>query len=998
MVEEPRTLGELVRVRRERAGLTQQVLAERAGMSVRALRNIEQNRTNYPHTSSLHRLSVVLGARLARPDPPASHEARTGGLSIGVLGPLSVHRGGTAVALPSTRQRLLLALLALQPGQSVPADAIVDVLWGEHPPRTCRSLVHTHVARLRRLLEPDRVIAATRGGYRLDHDPAWVDLARFEELAAHAGRYQAAGNREIAAGLLAEALDCWRGPVLADLGGRLVQHPAAVAAAQRRLDCAVAYADAGLTMGRAGPVVERLRPLTVDSPLHEALHARLMLALAGAGQQAAALAVFADLRARLADELGVEPGPELRAAHVRVLRQEVPSAAPVPALRATAPAPSTAPAGPAQLLADVPSFVGRADHLKHLDELAGSAHDGAATVIAAVTGCAGVGKTTLAVHWAHRVRDRFPDGQLYVNLRGFEPAGSPMPAAEAVRGFLDALSVAPDRVPAGLAAQSALYRSLLAGRRMLVVLDNASDAAQVRPLLPGAAGCLVVVTSRDDLTGLIADGAYPVGLDVLTDEESANLLGARVGVDRVAAEPGAVDEIVARCAGLPLALAIVAARAAQHRHFPLAAFAAELRTNAFAGTDLEPVFSWSYRGLGEPAARLFRLVGAHPGPDLAAPAAASLAGVAPARVRPLLAELSRAHLLDERAPGRFSCHDLLRAYGAGLAGAAERRDAVRRLLDHYLHGAVAAAVALDPHREQVRPPPAEPGVATVAIAGPAEALAWFGAEHRNLVAAVELAAAAGFDRHCWQLGSSTWKYFDRRGNWHDWAVTLETALAATERLGDRAAQARIARGLAGAFSRLGRLDDAFANYRRAIVLLDELGDRAGHAHTLHNLAIVLHRQGDDRAALEHTRQALELFRAAGYRYGEATALGAIGWYQARLGDHEAAVGSCRAAVALHRAIGDRVGAAASLDSLGFAYHRAGALPRALACYRDALDLIRETGDRSLEADTLLRIGDIHEVAGDRTAARTAWREALSIMEELGQPGTEQARARLHTAG
>ena len=339
---------------------------------------------------------------------------------------------------------------------------------------------------------------------------------------------------------------------------------------------------------------------------------------------------------------------------------------------------------------------------------------GAAIVITVITGTAGVGKTALAVHWAHRISDRYPDGQLYVNLRGFDPTGTAVAPAEAIRGFLDAFGVTPPQIPLSLQAQAALYRSLLAGRRVLILLDNAAEDDQIRPLLPGSPGCLVIVTSRNELRGLIVtEGAHPVDLDLLSTAEARQLLSRRAGESRVLAELPAADDIIALCARLPLALMLVAARAAAHPGFRLAALAAELREaggslDAFSGqdqaTNVRAVFAWSYLRLSTPARRLFRLLGLHYGPDISTPAVASLAGMAREQIRPALAELARAHLVTERVPGRFAFHDLLRAYATELAGAHDsddyRRAARRRMLDHYLHSAYRADELLSQFRDR----------------------------------------------------------------------------------------------------------------------------------------------------------------------------------------------------------------------------------------------------------------------------------------------------------
>ncbi|MDQ7904224.1 BTAD domain-containing putative transcriptional regulator [Phytohabitans sp. ZYX-F-186] len=1000
------TVGSLLRRYRLAAGLSQQELAAGAAVSVRTIRDIEHERVDAPRAPSLRRLAEALGLaafdrdRLLaalpgpRPEPDAGRPLR-----VEVLGPLSVRTGPAAVDLGPAPQRDLLALLALQPGRVVSRDEIVDVLWGDQPPKTCLSMVQTYVGRLRGRLDPDReprspgkVIRLAGDGYAIDLDTDELDLAQFQELVE---RGTAEPDPAAAVDLLDRALRCWRGPVLAGASPRLRSHPAAVAAARRRVRAALAYADLAADLGLHEAAVARLQELAPDEPLHEGVAAKLMVALSGSGERAAALSLFAEVSRRLADELGVEPSAELRDTHLRILRQEQ-------VVRRADPRPR-------QLPAAVPGFTGRATQLERLDALLPSARTGPGTavVISAIDGTAGVGKTALAVHWAHRVADRFPDGQLYVNLRGFDPAG-PVPPDEAVRGFLDALHVPAQRMPVGLDAQAALYRSLLAGRRMLVVLDNARDADQVRPLLPGSPGCLVIVTSRDQLAGLVAaEGAHPVPLDLLDPDEAVRLLARRLGADRVAAEPEALAELVRACAGLPLALVIVAARAATRPGLSLAALAAELGQargglDAFSGadpaTDVRAVFSWSYRSLSEPAARLFRLLGLHPGPDLATAAAASLAGVPPAQVRPLLAELARARLLAEQAPERYAFHDLLRAYAAELAARAnppqERQAALHRLLDHYLHTAYAADERLNPHRDQITRTPAQPGVTVDGVGDQRQALAWFAAEHATLLAVVEHTATAGCDSHTWQLAWALTTYLDRQGHWHDWAGVQDLALTAARRLGHRPDEADAHRGLARAYARVGRFVDAHVNYWRALDVFGEIGDWLGEANTHRNLAFMCGSQGHQRDALYHASKALDLYRAGGHRVGEANALNNVGWYHAQNGEYREALEHCEQALALLREIDHRPGVAATLDSIGYAHHHLGNQREAVASFGRALEMFRVAGDRSHEAGTLTRLGDAHHAAGDRERARRAWRQALVLLEELDQPEADEVRGKL----
>ncbi|HEV2450381.1 MAG TPA: tetratricopeptide repeat protein, partial [Streptosporangiaceae bacterium] len=591
-------------------------------------------------------------------------------------------------------------------------------------------------------------------------------------------------------------------------------------------------------------------------------------------------------------------------------------------------------ARPSQLPAAVAQFAGRERELRALDELAGRAGEqpaGGTVVISAIGGTAGIGKTALAVHWARQVSAKFPDGQLYVNLRGFGPSGTPLAAAEAVSGFLTALGVAPEGWPSGLEARAGLYRSLIAGRRLLIVLDNARDAGQVRPLLPGSPGCLVLITSRASLAGLaVGEAAHLLVLDVLSEDEAWQLLAGRLGAARVAAEPAAVSELIRLSARLPLALAIVAARAAARPGFPLAGLAAELRDESGrldaldagdAASSVRAVFSWSYDQLSRAGARLFRLLGLHPGPDVTVHAAACLAGVSLLRARIALRELADASLITEQAPGRFGCHDLLRAYAiehAAAAGSrAGRRAALGRVLDYYLHTAAAADRSLYPLRRRVELAPARPGVSPEQLAGHGQALAWLEAEHRGLVAAVTLAARQGFDVHAWQLAFSLETFFYRRSHWQDWAATQQTALAAARRLGDGYAQTLAHSGIANAQLQTGRPAQALGHLATALELRQQAGDRYGQARVHLYTGWALEAQGRYRQALAHSRAGLRLAQAAGPPAAPllAEALNQVGWDLAQLGRYSQALDYCQQAVTLSDQLGNKHTQPAVLDSL-----------------------------------------------------------------------------------
>ncbi|WP_413103354.1 AfsR/SARP family transcriptional regulator [Streptomyces sp. Inha503] len=686
--------------------------------------------------------------------------------------------------------------------------------------------------------------------------------------------------------------------------------------------------------------------------------------------------------------------------------------------------PATAPeqitvvtAVPQQLPSEVAHFTGRERELAGLDALlpastgtgegdgGGGGRASTAARITVIAGSGGLGKTTLAVHWAHRVRDRFPDGQLYVNLRGFGPTDSAMTAAEAVRGFLDAFQVPAHRIPATLEAQTALYRSLLADRRMLILLDNARDAEQVRPLLPGSPGCLVVLTSRNELTSLVvAEQAQPLPLDLLDRDESRELLISRVGGERVAAEPEAVEEVITVCAGLPLALAIVAARAATHPRFSLEALAGELRDargslDAFEGgdatTDVRAVFSWSYHTLGADAARLFRLLGVHPGPDIAAPAAASLVGIPVPQARRLLIQLTRAHLITERAPGQYGFHDLLRAYAMELTQAydarEERRTALHRMLDHYLHTAVAAGKAFTPHREPITVEPVRPGVSVGEFAGHGQALLWFIVTYPALMAALQEAAEAGFETHTWQLAWSLTEFLDQRGHWHDQRTVHRIALGSAHRIRDLAGQAHSCYALGLADLRMGRYDRARGHLVRALNLYGETGNAVGQALAHGALNLASEREGRHDEGLHHALRALKLYRAAGHRSGEAYALNNVGWAYAMLGDFQQTLVHCEKALTMLRQAGDRRGESAAWDSLGYAHSHVGDHQQAISCYRHAVDLRRGRGERVREAESLHRLGSAQLAAGDRAGARRSWQRALTRFDSLGHPDAHRVR-------
>jgi DNA-binding SARP family transcriptional activator len=914
--------GALVREYRREAGLTQHELAARAGLSVAALRDIEQSRRRRPRTSSLDGLvnafgldpeqaanlvSVgrdLAGSRLPRPDTGTAGQAEPArGLWLSALGSLEAWRDGTPLSLGPPTQRAVLGLLLLAPGALMRRDTIIDVLWGEEPPRTAVGLLQAHVSRLRKVLEPrkcaaggDGVLNSSSGAYRLTLSSNELDLLVYQDLAARAAAARAAGDDVTACELYEHAVGLCRGDPLADLD-LLSKHPSVILLRQQLTGVLLRYAEVACALGRYRRVLPRLQILAAAEPLNEPAHARLMIALAGAGQQAAAIRVYEDLRLRLDRELGLYPGVELAEAHLRVLCQEIRGRA---SKRAPARRPVPAHVVPRQLPAASRYFLGRAAELDALSGLLGPpAAEGDGVVIAALTGMAGIGKTALAVHWAHRAADRFPDGQLFVNLRGFSPVGVPLTPADAVSGFLAALGVPPERIPVDMAGQAALYRSLLAGRRMLIMLDNALDAEQIRSLLPGSPGCLVLVTSRNRLTGLAAaEGAHLLTLGVMEAGESRDLLTRILGAGRAVPEPAAVSELIVRCACLPLALCDVAARAAARPGVPLAALAAEMRDargrldaleTGEPATSVRMVFSWSRARLSEPAARMFRLIAWHPGPDITVPAAASMAGLPRELAYLALAELSDGHLVNEHAPGRYTCHDLLRAYaqdGAPAHSDDERRAAVHRALDHYLRTASTASAVIYPYYTQLARDQPRSGVLPEEVGDIGQAVEWFENERQVLLAAMSQAAGEGYAPHAWALPWAAGLFFRGEPYWRKFAAAQESALAVAAELGDLTGQTLARFHLALLRFWLGEHAGACHHLDGAIELARELGDRRLHALIGLTRARVLQSQDRMTEATAQAGQALRLYRAAGDRQGEVQTLNAISWHLAWVGDDQ----------------------------------------------------------------------------------------------------------------
>ncbi|HYZ57606.1 MAG TPA: BTAD domain-containing putative transcriptional regulator [Streptosporangiaceae bacterium] len=985
---------------------------------------------------------------MAMGDPHGGSQ-RPAPLRVGVLGPVRAWLAGRELTPGPPRQQAVLGVLAMRANRVVSRDELVDAVWGQDAPASAEGGVHTYVAGLRRVLEPGRsrrgpgqVLASAGAGYVLHLDAGHVDAMVFERGLDTGRRLRASGELSGAVSALDAALGEWHGSAFAGVPGPFASSERA-RLGELRSAAAEERAELLLDLGRHEQAVPELAALVAEHPLRERMRGLLMIALYRCGRQAEALQTFHEARQVLGEELGIDPGPELSRIHQQILALDpglegpgraaarpatVQPAAGQPATVSEGPAPLAYPASPAypapaQLPLEAPGFSGRHAELDRMHRViapfdsAGAGRDGAdgrdgspATVqIIAIAGTAGVGKTALAIRFARQVASRYPAGQLYVNLRGFDPSGSAMSPDDALRYFLDAFAVPPERIPADLEARAALYRSMLDGQRVLVVLDNARDADQVRPLLPGSPGSLVVVTTRSQLTSLVAvEGAVPLSLDVLTDGEAHDVLSRRLGQEVVAAEPQAAAELIASCARLPLALTITVGRAAIRPALSLAALAAELRDArnrldaldaGDAATDLRAVLSWSYQQLSPPAARMFRLLGMHPGPDISHAVAVSLGGVSDDDAGAALGELTRAHMVAEHAPGRFTFHDLLRAYAAERARQsgddAERERALGRAVDHYLHTARAAAAQVNPQRQLPVPPAPQADVAPEEIRNQEQALRWFEAEHSVLLAVSGYAAEAGVMPHGWMLPCMLADYLDNLGRWQDFEDSQRSALAVARRFGDTDGEARACIELAIACIRQGKLEAAEPHLECSLGLYREIGDRASEARVHSTYAYKLEREERYGDALDHTQEALRLHREVGNRTGEAHALNGIGWYLTMAGHHRQALSYCREALALQRELGDPRGESATSHSLGHAYYQLGDYPKALASYRNAVDRAVQAGSRYTEAISLASLADTYYMTGEVAAARDAWLRALATFDQLRHPDAEQVRAKLH---
>lgn len=897
-----------------------------------------------------------------------------------LLGPFEVVHNGEQLTLGGPRQRAVLAALVVWANQLVAVERLAEAAW-QRPPTSLRSNVRTYVASLRRQLG-DRLVSAPEG-YRLLVEPGELDLQVFDDLAKQAADAHARGDLRTAEAGYRQALETWRGPPLAGLSLGPALESEVARLDERRLRVVERGLETRVQLGGHDEVVGELGGLVTEHPYRERLTELLMLALNQSGRRAEALDAYRRTRQRVVAALGVEPGPRLR----RLQRDIIAGTAPQ--------RPERTVTAPAELPATVSGFTGRGEQLDRLDRLLDHTSD--ALVLAVISGMAGVGKTALAAHWGHRVAERFPDGQVFVDLGGFG-AGRPVTAREALGRLLPSLGVPAERMPTELDALVAAYRSAVAGREMLIVLDNAREAEQVRPLLPGRAGVLVVVTSRDMMAGLAAiDGAHLFPLEPLAPVESWTLLDRIVADDRVRQERTAVSELAQLCGHLPLALRLAAAKLNTQPGHTVRSLVTRIRGRERLSSLQLPgdppsavrrAFDHSYLALDPPTGRLFRRLALAPGPDLTVPVAAALLDGTVGEAEPMLEALVSASLVDEHLPGRYRLHDLIHHYAAGLADhedtPAQRESAVRRVLAWYLHTADAATATLDPHRRRtVRLDPGGPNRWPLRFASYDEALAWCEAERANLVAAVGRAAELGIDELAWQLPIGLFGFLELRRYWSDWISTHRIGLASARRIGAAAGQAWMLNSLGIAHKQLGRLDRATEYYRQALALRRETGDRHGEAITSNNLGTAANEAGRRHEAIAHYEYALAVFRETADRWGEGVALSNLGECHRLLRAFAAAADYYEQALAIRRELGDRRGEGIVMHNIAEAHRAQGQLAEAVASYREALLVRDAVGDRWGVARTLANLGKALAAAGDSAAATRSWEQALGIFRELG---------------
>ncbi|WP_173141694.1 AfsR/SARP family transcriptional regulator [Kibdelosporangium persicum] len=899
-------------------------------------------------------------------------------LRYGVLGPLEVVRDGERVAVNGPKLRVLLATLLLQANATVSMDQLGERLWGERPPATARKSVQLYVMRLRRILGDDSLIETRPDGYLINVRPGQLDLLRFRDLTMAARQAARSGDLLEELTNLDDALACWRGPALIDVPSESLQREAVAELAEDRLRTVERRIQVHLDLGRHREVIGELVQLTKEHPWQEQFWVQLIQALHRSDRLADALDTYRTVHRKFRDELGIDPGPRLQQIQRTILADQ-------PVIDRDGQPATTAPIN--QLPAALRDFVGRQDTIDRLMETRGP--------ITVVSGPPGIGKTALILHFAHIVRDRFPDGQLYVNLQGYA-ADPPLAPATVLSRFLRALGVGRDEIPADLQDQAALYRSLLTDKRMLVVLDNAVDAEQVRPLLPADPGCHVLITSRSDLRGLVVNpGADHLPLDVLTDWESAAVLTELVGTQRAEAEPDALLDLVTACANLPLALRIAGANLAANPHRRIAEYVEEMKQSgrlpelAIDGDEASAVrvaFDHSYLRLRESDQVLFRLLGLAPGPDIGVGAAAALFGEPVPETSRALDRLTAAALLHRESGERYQFHDLIREYALSQQRVPDSTEALTRLADFYLHTANAAARLLYPTTPRLPLP--DPTVHPAPLTE-TTALRWLDEERYNLVAVVTWAASHPVLRpYAWRLVDVLRGYLQARGYAREALTAFEAAFRAAQEAGEPSAQISMLDVLGLMAYNLSDYERAIDYHKQALAVAEQIADLDAAAQALHNLGRIHIQQGRPQFAEDCHRKALDASRRTGNQLAEILALNYIGVAHTSSGRPATALEWHEQSLALSRETGNQAAAFRALNGLGIAYWNLGELDKAVRLQHQVLDYCREIGERFGELITLVCLAEIHCDRENYDTALAHADEAMRLSTQIGDRRSE----------
>lgn len=990
-------LAELIRQYRRRAGLTQKDAAYRAAISIGSLRDLEQGRVSMPRPGTVRGLAAALSLseleaeQLIKAAAPADSHLR-----VHILGPLVISVAGASVDLGSQTQRLLLGLMSLYPNTPVPRDSLIDIIWGATPPATAINLLQTHISRLRRSLEPllERVAASSgepivtglRGGYQVNLLETQLDLLIVRRLHADARRLRDEGQATASYQTYLQGLDLWRGDPLADMPS-VHLHPAVVALKRDRQSLAVEFADVALELGHYEQALPHLERLTVEDPMHELAHAKLMIALAGSGQQAAALEVFDTLRRRLVDELGADPGPDVTAAHQQVLRQEV-----------TRPQPAAVTAH-RQLPPDILEFTGRGEELRYIRDGIRDAHDqvGALSLVT-IAGMAGVGKTKLAVHLAHQLvaAGRYADHQLYVDLQGHS-VESPADPATILGSLLRLLGMPGSQIPDDVQARSALFRDQIHGKDALVLLDNASNEEQVAPLLPAGPSNLVIVTSRRNLA---VDGALAVSLDVFSPYEAEVLL-TRIARRQVA-DKSSAERVVDLCGRLPLAIALVARRLQRRPTWDLAYLADRIRGSthpldefAAGNRQLRAVFDLSYQSLDDETRRAFSLLGLHPGDGFTNSSAASLLQCSPRKAQQLIDRLLEEHLLMMVTAERYRLHDLLGEYAAEMAETFDSYEAISRVLTWYLFAAYEAGRLISPAQLSLRldgngKPPDVP-----VFSSDDQAFAWLSGEHANLMGAVECASTLGLPHLAWQLPSVLKPYFEHASLTDDWISAGKIALAGARDCNDGLGEATAQSVLALGYAKSMNLQAAIQHFERGLQLRRICGDRTGESRALNDLGLSYMHLHEYQRAAEYLQASINIRDELGEEDRKAATLGNLAWVHAEMGHFDEALKLVTEAVDIKtRLQADPYGLVITIYQLGEVLRAAGRAEEAVPHYESVAGYFHRKGYRNEEADVLEALGAAYQASGHARRAKGCWERSLAIFEATGHPMASDIRARL----